>query len=323
MAPRVGYTPGFALIVIFRHQQDKLLNWTLQELHFLDSPSFLIRQASASTNFTVQMRPSELRLTAQTRTSCQWLLGVLSSLMIMMSFAPTSFRDIVHFWRCCKLSRYSFHHRDQKLLAKCWTCLQCFLQNLSAGKTPGGERTTFVFIVSKWLGVKGLSEPGSFKRSTVNGRLLMMASTSHMNILSDLFSSRRPLFWRSGDRTFLTVRICHSQTPPMWLEDRTSIAKVNQSQFPRSNSVLMCSWLSSASAAFNSCLAPTKFVPWSLRSWQISPLRHVKRQSAFIKASVSSEVEVSRWMALEAKHVNRTLYLFISFLPSLTEKGPK
>ena len=44
------------------------------------------------------------------------------------------------------------------------------------------------------VGVKGLSEPGSFKRSTVNERLLMMASTLHMNILSDLFSSHRPLF---------------------------------------------------------------------------------------------------------------------------------
>jgi len=58
------------------------------------------------------------------------------------------------------------------------------------GKTPGGERTTFVFIVSKWFGVRGLSEPGSFKRSTVNGQLLMMASTSHMSVLSDSSSKK-------------------------------------------------------------------------------------------------------------------------------------
>ena len=322
LAPRLGNTPGFTLDInrtSFWTGHGRSRNFT--SLTLLPS---LSRQESARANFAVRMRPSELRLTVQTRTSCQWPRGELSSLMITMSSTPTSFRDTVHFWRCCELSRYSFRHRDQNSLAKCWTRLQRFLQNLSAHvNTPGGERTTFLFIVSRWLGVRRLSKLGSFKRSTVNGQLLMIASTSHMNLRSDSSSSCRPLFWRRGDRMLLTVRIGRSQTPPTWLEDGTFMPKVNQSQFSWSNSALMRSWSSSASAAFNSCLAPTKFVPWSLRSWRTGPLRHIKRRSAFIKASVSSEVEVSKWTALEAKHVNRTPYLFICFLPSLMEKGPK
>ena len=44
MAPRLGRTPGSTPIVIFKHQQDKFQNWALQKLHFVDSPSILIKR---------------------------------------------------------------------------------------------------------------------------------------------------------------------------------------------------------------------------------------------------------------------------------------
>jgi len=80
------------------------------------------------------------------------------------------------------------------------------------------------------LGANGFGELGLARRSTFNGRLLIIASTSHMRVLSDLLSSFRLLSCKRGERTFRTDRICHSQTPPTWLEDGTLIMKVNQSQ---------------------------------------------------------------------------------------------
>ena len=49
----------------------------------------------------------------------------------------------------------------------------------------------------------------------------------------------------------------------------------------------------------------------------------IKVQSAFRKVSVVKSSSVSMCTALEHKQVNNSPYRFISFLPSLTLKGPK
>ena len=95
-----------------------------------------------------------------------------------MTTSPTIkfLRGRDHFWRCCKLRRNSFLHRVQNSFAKCWTRLQRFLQYMSAGwKAPGGARTTFDFIVKRWLGVSGLAESGSVSWVTKNGKMPVLA----------------------------------------------------------------------------------------------------------------------------------------------------
>ena len=146
--------------------------------------------------------------------------------MITTSSTCKSLLGRVHFRHSCKLSRNYFLQRDQNLFAKCWTRLQRFLQYTSAGwETPGGARTTFDFIVSSWLGVKGLGESGSEIWFTVNGRLLTIASASHIRVLRDSSSNCRPLLFNSNERTLRMVLIWHSHTPPMWLAAGTFILK--------------------------------------------------------------------------------------------------
>ena len=93
--------------------------------------------------------------------------------MITMSPTHRFLRGFTHFWCCWRLKRYSFFHLIQNSLAKCWTRLHRFLQYLSADwNTPGGGSTTFVFIMSRWLGVNGFKDSVSFSDSTVRGWLL-------------------------------------------------------------------------------------------------------------------------------------------------------
>ena len=185
---------------------------------------FLSRSRSARVNLTVRTRPSALWLTADTRASSHWLRAALSSFTMTISPSGTSFRDLVHFWRCWRLDRYSFLHRDQNSSAKCCTRLQRALQYLSADEnTPGGDNTILDFIVRMWLGVRGLSESGSSRLSTVKGRLLTTASVSHIRVLSDSSSSCKALLRRSASNTLRTDLIIRSHTPPMWVAVGTFI----------------------------------------------------------------------------------------------------
>ena len=227
--------------------------------------------------------------------------------MITTSSTCKSLLGRVHFRRSCKLSRNSFLQRDQNSFAKCWTRLQRFLQYTSAGwKTPGGARTTFDFIVSSWLGVKGLGESGSEIWVTVKGRLLTIASASHIRVLRDSSSNCRPLLFNSDERTLRTVLIWRSHTPPMWLAAGTFILKENQSHCSSNSFALILSWSISLNACASSLRAPTKLVPWSLLSWRMGPRRLINRLRALINESVSRELDVSRCIALEAIQVNKT-----------------
>ena len=177
-----------------------------------------------------------LGLTDETHANCHLLRGRCSSLMITMSPTQRFLWGSSHFWRCCRLNKNSFLHRLQNSFAKCWTLLQRFLQYRSADwKLPGGGSTTFVFIVKRWLGVKGLAILGSFRLSTERGRLLMMASTSLIRVLRASSSSCKALSRKSGFRTLQTDLIWRSHTPPMWLAEGTFILKSTRSQFSFSN----------------------------------------------------------------------------------------
>ena len=175
----------------------------------------------------------------------------------------------------------------------------------------------------EWLGVSGSGKSGSLRVFTVNGRLFTIASASHRNVRRDSSSNWEPFLCNIADITLRTVRIWHSQTPPIWLAEGTFILKLNQSQLTLSSSVLIRWWSNSAKASFNSPLAPMKLLPWSLLNWRMGPLRQIKRRSALMNEAVSMEFAHSRCMALDAMHVKRTPYLFISFLPSLMIHGPK
>ena len=194
-----------------------------------------------------------------------------------MTSSPVKFlRGCVHLWRCWRLRRNCFLQRVQNSFAKCVTLLQRFLQYTSAGwKAPGGARTTFVFIVRRWLGVSGLSESGSARWLTVKGRLLTIALASHIRVLRDSSSNCLPFFCNRDERTFRADLIWCSQTPPMWLAAGTFILNEIQSHSSSNSLVLIFSWSISAKAWASSVRAPMKFVPWSLLSWRKGPRRQI------------------------------------------------
>lgn len=165
---------------------------------------------------------------------------------------------------------------------------------------------TFDFIVRRWLGVKGVGESGSASWFTVKGRLLTIASGSHIKVLRDSSSNCLPLSCNKDERTLRRDLIWRSQTLPMWLAAGTFILKENQSHFSSSRVVFIFSWSISANAWVSSLRAPTKFVPWSLLSCRMGPRRLMSLLKALMKESVSSELAISRYIALDAKQVKRT-----------------
>ena len=46
----------------------------------------------------------------------------------------------------------------------------------------GGGKTSFVFMVATWFGIRGDSESGSLGLSKVSGQLLTMASASQISV---------------------------------------------------------------------------------------------------------------------------------------------
>ena len=73
----------------------------------------------------------------------------------------------------------------------------------------------------------------------------------------------------------------------------------------------------------SSFLAPAKFEPWLDLSCFIGPPIAVKHLKALMKAWVVMSSNCSMCTAQELMQVNITVYLFSSFLLSLTMNGPK
>ena len=165
-------------------------------------------------------------------------------------------------------------------------------------------------MVSKWLGVKGLSESGSLMESTVKGRLLTIASASQKNVLEDSSSSWALLASNIADRSLRTVRICRSQLLSMSVALGTFVINTIQSQQFFSIFDVIFSWSSSVKASLSSPLAPMKLVPWSLLNCRIGPLLHRKRRRALMKESVLRLCEICHCIALDARQVKSTSYLF-------------
>ena len=212
---------------------------------------------------------------------------------------------LVHFWRSWRLSKYSLRQRVQNSSGRCCTRLQCLWAYISAGSNfPGGDSRTLDFIAGRWLGVSGSGESGSVSWLTVRGRLLTIASASHINVLRDSSSSCLELCCKRDESTFRTVCIWHSHTLPMWLADGTFISKVIQSHCSFKRLDLIFLWCILFKASISCRRAPTKLVPRSLRGWWTGPRRLVNRLNAFRNESVTSELAISRWIALEAIHVN-------------------
>ena len=134
---------------------------------------------------TFLMQPSLLGYTTVTR--ARGHLHRMSSLLSFeMTTSPTArFRlGWTHFWRDCRVCKYSFFHLVQNSSAAYCTRRHHFREYTSSRwKTPGGGRTTLLFISRMWLGVSGSGAPGSFRLAVVSGLELMMASASVTNVL--------------------------------------------------------------------------------------------------------------------------------------------
>ncbi len=134
-------------------------------------------------------------------------------------------------------------------------------------------------------------------------------------------SSSLPEHWAIV--TFSTVQMVkmfHSHTLPAWLAE--GALKVNSHSLSARNtfkaSVSHC-----LISSLNSFFAPTKFVPWSQRSWQTASLRLIKHLKALMKSSVDMSSSISRWTAREDSHVKMSPYLLHSLQPCLVTNGPK
>jgi len=127
---------------------------------------------------------------------------------------------VSHFCLCCRLSKNYFFHLIQNSLAKCCTRLQHFLQYMSGDwNTLGGGRSTFVFIVSRLIGVNAFREVGSFSKLIVSGQLFTVSSASLMNVKSTSSLSWEPLVCSLVASTFYPESICRSHTLPIWLAE--------------------------------------------------------------------------------------------------------
>ena len=146
----------------------------------------LVRFDSPTTTFTLRTKPSSSLSVSNTRAKDHRFLGTLSSLITTTSLTSKFLVGLCHFCLSCKECKNSFLHRDQYSLLKCWTRLQCFRKYLPvAWNTPGGGRITLLFIVKTWFGVNSSKESGENKLWMVSGRLLTIASSSHLNVRSD------------------------------------------------------------------------------------------------------------------------------------------
>lgn len=113
-------------------------------------------------------------------------------------------------------------------------------------------------------------------------------------------------------KTHLTDLLSLSHSPPWW--DAPGGLKL---QFIPVLGMLFWSFaaLRQDKAFISSFLAPTKFVPLSDQICCTWPRLHTNLLMALMQESVSREQAISRWTALQDKHVKSTPYLFTRPLP--------
>ena len=292
LAPRAGMTSWSAT------------SWATSKIVLWIGRSKNVRLPSrVNRSWTLRIRPSLLGTTLDTRASGHWFLGKSSSWSKTMSPSLLYRWGVFHFRLCWQSEEYSLvRHLVQNQLAKNCIRRHLFLEyNSKRSKHPGGGNSTSVFEVSRWLGVKGSGDSGSDRFSTVSGRLLMTFSASVIKVRNASSSSWLPCSCNRTDRT--------DSNRSVWVFPRTTHVgcrgnvkvKVNPITFLcREKPYFTRSRLSSCKASASSFLAPTKFVPWSERSWRTVPRLLIKRRNALIKESVSIVLRVSRWLKMNS-----------------------
>ena len=168
---------------------------------------------------------------------------------------------------------------------------------------------SLVLPVRRVLDDSGIGESGSLKVLVVRRRLLTTASASHNRVGNDSSFKLWPCCFTSAAIMFRTDRICRSQTKLLAVT-----GFLIQSMLSLSNYALILSSSISWSAAINLISAPTKLVPWSLRSSFIGPLRQVKRRNVCKNKSVSMGWATLICITRLTKQINRARYLLTSFL---------
>ena len=104
---------------------------------------------------------------------------------------PTYLVSVSHLHCGCSRGRNSFCHLDQKIFARCCTCLHCLfpLQRSVWQNFPGAALREDGFCVNIIDGVRTLGIVGSFETGT-RGRLLTIAITSAIHVLRTLWVRR-------------------------------------------------------------------------------------------------------------------------------------
>ena len=104
-------------------------------------------------------------------------------------------------------------------------------------------RTTWLFFVRMWLGVRGKGLVGSSRLSQVKGREFTMFTDSYRKVRRDSSSNWELDSARRTVRTLRTLRICRSQIPPIWEADGTFILNCTQSHpwTSRNLDIFVCS----------------------------------------------------------------------------------
>lgn len=129
--------------------------------------------------------------------SFHWFLATFWSFIITASSTLRFLLAIIHLFLSCRDCTYSFLHLDQNRLARYCVLRHLFIQYRSClTKMLGGDSTTFVFIVSKLLGISGVGASGKMRWS-VTGRPLTIFSGFTTKVLKSWSSNCVPC-WSSN-----------------------------------------------------------------------------------------------------------------------------
>ena len=174
-----------------------------------------------------------------------------------------------------------------------------------AVKAPGGGITTFVFKVSRFIGLSGIMLLTSLNKSVVKGREFTITSPSISKVHNNSSFRLVPWVFNKEVKIVLALLICLSHTPPILLADGGfSFHSIHSPPLSLMKSLIF-SWSISAKAFLNLEEAPTKLLPLSDLRGLMFPLWPINLRKHKMNESVFSEATVSMWMALLDKHVNK------------------
>lgn len=172
------------------------------------------------------------------------------------------------------------------------------------------------------VGLSGSGKSMDDMTFRASGIELTVAWTSFMSVRKLSSSNWLPYSYIKDVSTALTVLICRSQEPPIWLAEGGLSLKSIHSQFSFSMEERTSSWSISLKASCYSRWNPIRRIPRSDLSWRIGPRSAWKHLRPLMNASVSRLLAVSMWMARDAMHISNTPDVF-SCRSSFTTNSPK